>query len=75
MPAAALNTIRTLSVCGPRYWPRSLDVGGDAAHAATLRRRILWVKRKIGHLSYLADPQGLSSMFCRNFPSTRGGAG
>ena len=66
-----LNTISALSVCGPRYWPRALDtIGSDDAHAAGLSRRVLWVKRKIGHLSYLADPQGLSSMFARHFPSS-----
>ena len=67
-----LNTVKELIVCGPRYWPRELHIGSDATHAACLRRRILWVKRKIGHLSYLEDPQGLSSIFCRHFPSTRG---
>ena len=73
-PLPPLDSIRSLSVCGPRYWPRELDVGGDPSHAHWLRRRVLWVKRKIGHLSYLSDPQGLSSMFCRHVPSSSAGA-
>ena len=71
-PLPPINAIRALTVSGPRYWSRDLDVTSDAWHAAGLRRRVLWVKRKIGHLAYLADPQGLSSMFCRHFPAGMG---
>jgi len=38
-------------------------------HAAALRQRVLWVKRKTGHLPYKQDAHGLSSIFCRPFGS------
>ena len=68
-PLPPLNAIRALAVCGPRYWPRELELSSGSWHATELRRRMLWVKRKIGHLAYLADPKGLSSMSCRHFPT------
>ena len=51
----------------PRYWARELQLTASTEHGAALRRRVLWVKRKTGHLGYGADPQGLSSIFCRPF--------
>ena len=64
-----LHTISTVCVNGPRYWARKLRVSTDPKHAAAVRLRVLWVKRKTGHLTYSLDPQGLSSIFCRQLPS------
>ena len=45
-----LNAVVSVQVESPRYWARELAVSSSAEHAATLRRRVLWVKRKTGVL-------------------------
>ena len=37
-------------VNSPRYWARELQLAASTEHGAALRRRVLWVKRKTGHL-------------------------
>ena len=66
-PLPPVASIATVEVGSPRYWTHKLDLAANPEHAAALRRRLLWVKRKTGHLSYAADPIGLSSIFCRPF--------
>jgi len=63
------NSIESLTLASPRYWGRSLLVRRRPDHAAALRQRVLWVKRKTGHLPYKQDAHGLSSIFCRPFGS------
>lgn len=48
-----------------------MHIGSEPKHKLMLQRRVLWVKRKAGHLAYVADPQGLSSIFCRQFTGAR----
>ena len=65
-----LNTIARLHVESPRYWKRNLALSESGKHASILQRRIMWVKRRTGHLPHNVDPQGLSSMWCRPFAPT-----
>lgn len=60
-----LSVIRSVATVSPRYWGRALLVADRPEHAAALRRRLLWVKRKTGHLPYTMDGHGLASIFCR----------
>jgi hypothetical protein len=62
-----LSIIRSVATASPRYWGRELLVADRPEHAAALRRRVLWVKRKTGHLPYTMDGRGLASIFCRPF--------
>ncbi|KAL1503732.1 hypothetical protein AB1Y20_012203 [Prymnesium parvum] len=66
-----LNSIESIHTNSPRYWGLELQIGSNSKHKLMLRRRVLWVKRKAGHLAYVADPQGLSSIFCRQFAGAR----
>lgn len=68
-PPRMLCARRSLTLASPRYWGRSLLVRRRPDHAAALRQRVLWVKRKTGHLPYKQDAHGLSSIFCRPFGS------
>ncbi|CAM9513695.1 unnamed protein product, partial [Hapterophycus canaliculatus] len=48
-----LKEVSSLSICSPRYFPVELDVAGNPAVASALRRRCrIYVKRRVGHLSY-----------------------
>ena len=73
-----LASILSVHVSSPRYWVRELQLattagaeGGSGAAGASTPRRVLWVKRKTGHLAYSADPQGLSSIFCRPYDASQ----
>ena len=45
-----LASIVSVQVNSPRYWARELQLAASTEHGAALRRRVLWVKRKTGHL-------------------------
>lgn len=61
-----LATIRSVTVESPRYWPLVLDLEGNAVHRRYfVGSRTVWVKRKVGHLSYAQDPKGTKSIACR----------
>lgn len=48
-----LSEVSMLSINSPRYFPVELDIAGNPAVAAVLRRRCrIYVKRRVGHLSY-----------------------
>lgn len=48
-----LKEVLRLSINSPRYFPVELDVAGNPAMASTLRRHCrIYVKRRVGHLSY-----------------------
>jgi len=60
--------ISNIKVNSPRYWPMELNFDGEnnlAQRIAISAYRILCVKRKVGHLSYMEDPQGVSSLLAR----------
>lgn len=61
------QSIRSLETVSLRYWPASLQVSTNTAHAkALLSMRTMFVKRKTGHLSYADDPKGNRSIFARS---------
>ncbi|KAH9812049.1 hypothetical protein DFH28DRAFT_1031872 [Melampsora americana] len=61
-----LDKIRSVRVESPRYWPLVLDLEKNPTHKDYFdRSRTIWVKRKVGHLSYLQDPKGTKSIACR----------
>lgn len=48
-----LKEVSRLSICTPRYFPVELDIAGNPAVASALERRCrIYVKRRVGHLSY-----------------------
>lgn len=48
-----LKGVSRLSIRSPRYFPVELDVAGNPAVATALQRRCrIYVKRRVGHLSY-----------------------
>lgn len=48
-----LKDVSRLSVCSPRYFPVELDIAGNPAVASALQRRCrIYVKRRVGHLSF-----------------------
>jgi len=60
--------ISRIQVASPRYWPIDIALDGEknvAQKLAISAYRVLCVKRKVGHLSYLEDPQGVSSLLAR----------
>ncbi|CAN0229608.1 unnamed protein product, partial [Scytosiphon promiscuus] len=68
-----LKEVSSLSVCSPRYFPVELDVAGNPALASALRRRCrIYVKRRVGHLSYKNDPHALRSLLFQSYPGAVG---
>jgi len=64
-PIAWISAIR---IDSPRYWPMDIQLGGEknlTHRLAIAAYRVLCVKRKVGHLSYMEDPQGVSSLLAR----------
>ena len=60
---------KRISVVSERYWPTtlSLDPGSsEFGWFSTARRKIVYVKRRPGHLSYLADPKGSKGILARS---------
>ena len=48
-----LKDVLKLSINSPRYFPVELDIAGNPAVAAALQDRCrIYVKRRVGHLSY-----------------------
>lgn len=48
-----LKDVSRLAVCSPRYFPVELDIAGNPAVASALQRRCrIYVKRRVGHLSF-----------------------
>lgn len=61
--------IVSIKVDSPRYWPLVLDIARNPLHAQSLlRTRTIYVRRKTGHLPYVSDKRGFSSIFSRPFP-------
>lgn len=74
-----LSLLRSVRLCGPRYWTYTLDVGSGGDHAALLEHHphgvVLWAKRKQGHLSYVQDPQGKCNLLAGVLPPSAGTSG
>ncbi|XP_061351686.1 anaphase-promoting complex subunit 1 [Gastrolobium bilobum] len=64
--------LKTIRVCGPRYWPQVIDFApedkpwwnfGDKNNP--FNSGILYIKRKVGACSYVDDPIGCQSLLSR----------
>lgn len=60
-----LKEVSRISINSPRYFPVDLDIIGNRAIASTLRRRCrIYVKRRVGHLSYKNVSEEGRKLFC-----------
>lgn len=64
--------LKTLRICGPRYWPQVIDLipedkpwwtSGDKN--SPFNSGVLYIKRKVGACSYIDDPIGCQSLLSR----------
>ncbi|ORY08304.1 hypothetical protein K493DRAFT_29218 [Basidiobolus meristosporus CBS 931.73] len=63
-----LKIVHSITISSPRYWPIVLDIAGNEFHAKSLSNNpTIFVKRKIGHLSYNEDPKGYRSILTQGF--------
>lgn len=62
---APFDTIVSITVGSPRYWPVTYDLSNPRDRDSLVRSRTIWVKRKSGFLDYNFDPRGYRSMFVR----------
>ncbi|KAK9766803.1 Anaphase-promoting complex subunit 1 [Basidiobolus ranarum] len=63
-----LKIVQSITINSPRYWPIVLDIAGNEFHAKSLSNNpTIFVKRKIGHLSYNEDPKGYRSILTQAF--------
>jgi anaphase-promoting complex subunit 1 len=62
---APFETILSILVDSPRYWPVVYDLMDPADKDALVRTRTLYVKRKAAYLDYNTDPKGNRSMVIR----------
>ncbi|CAG8508489.1 9869_t:CDS:2 [Ambispora leptoticha] len=61
--------VERIEIDTPRYWPISLDLRNNQTLANRFwQNPIIYAKRKMGHLSYLEDPQSIWSLNSRLFP-------
>ena len=60
---APLDTIRSIEVDSPRYWPISYNL--DTNRDNLIKTRTIKVKRKAGFLDYNSDPKGNRSIFVK----------
>ena len=60
-----LSTLAAVRVASPRYYPLELRCVPEDGHSWPLT---LPVKRKVGHLTYIQDSEGLSGLFVRPKP-------
>ncbi|WAQ89901.1 hypothetical protein PtA15_11A593 [Puccinia triticina] len=61
-----MDMIQSVKVESPRYWPFVLDLATNSHHRTYFSKSLsLWVKRKVGHLSYSQDPKGAKSIASR----------
>ncbi|OMO50083.1 Anaphase-promoting complex subunit 1 [Corchorus capsularis] len=66
------SILKSVRVCGPRYWPQVIELVPKDEHWRSLANRIdpfnsgiLYVKRKVGACSYVEDPIGCQSLLSR----------
>ncbi|XAR71918.1 hypothetical protein NMG60_11018372 [Bertholletia excelsa] len=66
------GVLKTVRVCGPRYWPQVIDLVPEEKPWWSIGDKnnpfnsgILYVKRKVGACSYVDDPVGSQSLLSR----------
>uniref|UniRef100_A0A2N9GLI6 Uncharacterized protein n=1 Tax=Fagus sylvatica TaxID=28930 RepID=A0A2N9GLI6_FAGSY len=64
--------LKTIRVCGPRYWPQVIELCPEDKPWWTFRDKnnpfnfgVLYIKRKVGACSYVDDPVGCQSLLSR----------
>ncbi|XXQ32085.1 Anaphase-promoting complex subfamily unit 1 C-terminal domain containing protein [Plasmodiophora brassicae] len=63
------DTVESIRVESPRFWPLVLDLKGSDAHKSlVVQNGVMFVKRKTGHLPYRQDPLGRRGILSRSFP-------
>ena len=62
---APLDSIISIEVDSPRYWPIAYDLSNPHHKRALVKTRTIYVKRKSGFLDYNCDPKGNRSIFVR----------
>lgn len=64
-PLAPFNTIESIVVDSPRYWPIKYELSRSRDREYLVRTRTIWVKRRSAFLDYNNDPRGFRSLFVR----------
>lgn len=64
-PLPPFNTIESIVVDSPRYWPIKCDLSNPRDLEHLVRTRTIWVKRRSAFLDYKTDPRGFRSLFVR----------
>lgn len=66
------SILKTVRVCGPRYWPQVIELVPENKPWWSFGERndpfnsgILYIKRKVGACSYIDDPVGCQSLLSR----------
>lgn len=62
---APFESLISIEVDSPRYWPITYDFSDPIHRAALVRTRTIHVKRRAGHQDYNSDPKGNRSIFIR----------
>ena len=62
---APFETLRTIEVDSPRYWPITYDLSNPRDKRALINTRTINVKRKSAYLDYNSDPKGNRSIYIR----------
>ena len=62
---APFESIISIEVDSPRYWPITYDLSNPRDRDTLVRTRTIHVKRKAGFLDYSLDPKGIRSIFVR----------
>ncbi|CAL5412771.1 unnamed protein product [Camellia sinensis] len=64
--------LKTVRVCGPRYWPRAIELTPEEKPWWSFGDKndpfnsgVLYIKRKVGVCSYVDDPTGCQSLLSR----------
>ena len=51
-----------------RYWPFSLDMENTIHQNLVINSKIIPIKKRAGHLSYIDDPEGIKGIVAMSFP-------
>lgn len=62
---APFETISSIDIDSPRYWPLSYDLANPSHRSILVNSQTVFVKRKSAFLDYNSDPKGNRSIFVR----------